>query len=439
MGNAVKFTERGHVQLRVNDEQCRLHLTIQDTGIGIAQDKLERIFDPFAQADASTTRRFGGTGLGTTISRQLVQLMGGAISVSSREGEGTQFHVQLPLPIGQAPIDEAVASAVQLPPLHILAADDVPQNLEMLQVVMQRHGHQVVSASDGLQALQLRQTQAFDIILMDLQMPHMDGLQASMAIRAWEAEHQQPRIPVIALSASVLEQDRRASDAAGMDGFAAKPLEQHKLLQEMARVLQGRTASESGKHQPAAGASVVPAVLAHAAAESEVVDWHTGLQLWGSEAALRTAWSRFLNEQHSRVPELQSLSQHGDWDTALAVVHRMRGAAGNLALLRSAEVTSAAPALAPAAIAAEAGLSAAARTQVQEALQALTEALQGGEIDSEALQQLQQLLPEAMVAALQAAIDMFGFDQALQCAQALASSVSTSSDSERKPPHAAQA
>ncbi|WP_162777386.1 Hpt domain-containing protein [Comamonas kerstersii] len=166
------------------------------------------------------------------------------------------------------------------------------------------------------------------------------------------------------------------------------------------------------------------------------MDWHTGLQLWGSEAALRTAWSRFLNEQHSRVPELQSLSQHGDWDTALAVVHRMRGAAGNLALLRSAEVTSAAPALAPAAIAAEAGLSAAARTQVQEALQALTEALQGGEIDSEALQ---QLLPEAMVAALQAAIDMFGFDQALQCAQALASSVSTSSDSERKPPHAAQA
>ncbi|OOH84692.1 ATP-binding response regulator [Comamonas kerstersii] len=365
MGNAVKFTERGHVQLRVNDEQCRLHLTIQDTGIGIAQDKLERIFDPFAQADASTTRRFGGTGLGTTISRQLVQLMGGAISVSSREGEGTQFHVQLPLPIGQAPIDEAVASAVQLPPLHILAADDVPQNLELLQVVMQRHGHQVVSASDGLQALQLRQ--------------------------------------------------------------------------EMARVLQGRTASESGKHQPAAGASAVPAVLAHAAAESEVVDWHTGLQLWGSEAALRTAWSRFLNEQHSRVPELQSLSQHGDWDTALAVVHRMRGAAGNLALLRSAEVTSAAPALAPAAMAAEAGLSAAARTQVQEALQALTEALQGGEIDSEALQQLQQLLPEAMVAALQAAIDMFGFDQALQCAQALASSVSTSSDSERKPPHAAQA
>lgn len=339
--------------------------------------------------------------------------MGGAISVSSREGEGTQFHVQLPLPIGQAPIDEAVASAVQLPPLHILAADDVPQNLELLQVVMQRHGHQVVSASDGLQA--------------------------SMAIRAWEAEHQQPRIPVIALSASVLEQDRRASDAAGMDGFAAKPLEQHKLLQEMARVLQGRTASESGKHQPAAGASAVPAVLAHAAAESEVVDWHTGLQLWGSEAALRTAWSRFLNEQHSRVPELQSLSQHGDWDTALAVVHRMRGAAGNLALLRSAEVTSAAPALAPAAMAAEAGLSAAARTQVQEALQALTEALQGGEIDSEALQQLQQLLPEAMVAALQAAIDMFGFDQALQCAQALASSVSTSSDSERKPPHAAQA
>lgn len=235
MGNAVKFTERGHVQLRVNYEQCRLHLTIQDTGMGIAQDKLERIFDPFAQADASTTRRFGGTGLGTTISRQLVQLL----------------------------------------PLRILAADDVPQNLELLHAVL-----------------------------------------------------------------TTMENAARSKDCTAFD---------------------------------------------------------------------------------SELPALSS------------------GLAQLAALLRSAEVTSAAPALAPAAMAAEAGLSAAARTQVQEALQALTEALQGGEIDSEALQQLLQLLPEAMVAALQAAIDMFGFDQALQCAQALASSVSTSSDSERKPPHAAQA
>lgn len=180
----------------------------------------------------------------------------------------------------------------------------------------------------------------------------------------------------------------------------------------------------------------MPAVLAHAAAESEVVDWHTGLQLWGSEAALRTAWSRFLNEQHSRVPELQSLSQHGDWDTALAVVHRMRGAAGNLALLQLHAVLTT---MENAARSKDCTAFDSKLPALSSGLALLAALLQGGAIDSEALQQLQQLLPEAMVAALQAAIDMFGFDQALQCAQALASSVSTSSDSERKPPHAVQA
>lgn len=477
MGNAVKFTERGHVQLRVNYEQGHLRLTIQDTGIGIAQDKLERIFDPFAQADATTTRRFGGTGLGTTISKQLVQLMGGEISVSSREGEGTQFHAQLPLPIGQAPRDEAVANTTQLPPLRILAADDVPQNLELLQVVMQRQGHEVVQARDGLEALQLRQTQAFDLILMDLQMPNMDGLQASMAIREWEAAQQQARIPIIALSASVLEQDRRASDEAGMDGFAAKPLELHKLFQEMARVLHALC---PGKYGPQTDAQPVVQHEAQAAqptpAEDSVVNWSAGLQLWVNEADLRAAWSRFLNEQHNRVPELQALSHHGDWETALAVVHRMRGAAGNLALtqlhavlttmenaarsheeavfdaqlpqlssglaqvaalLRTTDVLPA-PSLAPVAMVSSTQLSAAAQAQVQEALQALTAGLQTGEIHSTALQHLQQLLPPASVAPLQTAMDMFDFDQALQCAQALQASVTMHSDSERKPPHAAQ-
>lgn len=238
MGNAVKFTERGHVLLEVGYHQGMLQLRVQDTGIGIAQEKLSHIFDPFAQADASTTRRYGGTGLGTTISRQLTQLMGGQISVRSQLGAGTEFLVQLPLPAGQAPERRLPAAhSATLPALRILAVDDVPQNLELLQVVMQRYGHSVALAHDGHEAVHLRQTQDFDLILMDLQMPHMDGLEAARSIRHWEATHGQRHIPIIALSASVLAQDRQNSDAAGMDGFATKPLELPKLMAEMARVL----------------------------------------------------------------------------------------------------------------------------------------------------------------------------------------------------------
>ena len=453
MGNAVKFTARGHVRLEVDYSHGMLHLRIQDTGIGIAPDQLEHIFAPFAQADASTTRRFGGTGLGTTIARQLTQLMGGDIQVRSTVGEGTEFHVTLPLSPGQAPQAAALEPTTALPALRILGVDDVPHNLELLQVVMRRYGHTVELARNGLEAVQMRQRQHFDLILMDLQMPVMDGLQAARTIRAWEAEHAQTPVPLIALSASVLEQDRRASDDAGMDGFAAKPLEPAKLIQEIARVLhaQGKVPSLAHAQASEPRAAATPS---QRPMDGTVADWHTGLQLWGSEAALRAAWVRFMAEQHQRVQELHALVQSADWGTAAAIVHRMRGAAGNLALpvlhallgemennaahaqaaafaaqlpllsaalsavetlLQATEHGAVAPAVVPAA-----HLSPVAHAQVQQALRAVCSALQVGEIDSAALQQLRQCLPAAQTEALQAALDMFDFDQALQSAQALA-------------------
>src|SRR5690606_38325761 len=145
----------------------------------IASDKLERIFDPFSQADASTTRRYGGTGLGTTISRQLAELMGGSIHARSQLGKGSEFHVQLQVAPGAAPRSLATTALPQLQPLHILAADDVPQNLELLSVVLGKQGHTLTLAHDGLAAVQLRKTHHFDLILMDLQMPQLDGLAAA--------------------------------------------------------------------------------------------------------------------------------------------------------------------------------------------------------------------------------------------------------------------
>ncbi|MEG0886463.1 MAG: ATP-binding protein, partial [Janthinobacterium sp.] len=165
LGNAVKFTERGHVLLRVRYEQGVLQLDVHDTGIGIAPEKIHRIFDPFAQADASTTRRFGGTGLGTTISRQLVTLMQGRIWADAGVPHGSVFHVMLPLlPARQAALPASERRSVRLPPLRVLAADDVPQNLELLSLLLGKRGHTVVTAGDGVEALQLAQQDDFDIL-----------------------------------------------------------------------------------------------------------------------------------------------------------------------------------------------------------------------------------------------------------------------------------
>ena len=304
----------------------------------------------------------------------------------------------------------------------------------------------------------MRQTQPFDLILMDLQMPHMDGMEAARAIRAWEADTGTAAIPIIALSASVLAQDRIASDAAGMNGFAAKPLEPHQLMLEIARVLQRTPAST-------AAATPVPAELP-LPLDGSVADWHTGMQLWGGQAALRAAWARFMAEQHNRMQELRTLVLHNDAATAAAIVHRMRGAAGNLALpqlhavlttlenaahhhdaaafdrqlpalgsalaqvealLRATEASFSAaahPSAFPTPPLSQAALAPAEVVQLQAALQAVAQSLQSGEIDSASLQRLDQWLPASQTAPLQAALDLFDLDQALHHVQLLLAALS---------------
>jgi CheY-like chemotaxis protein len=209
--------------LSVTREQDQLHFNIQDTGIGIASERLERIFEPFTQADASVTQRYGGTGLGTTICKQLVELMGGKIWLDSLFGVGTHFHVLLPIVIGEAPAALTPQTAVTLPVLNILVADDVQQNLDLLALILRERGHKITLAHDGHEAVDLARERQFDLILMDVQMPGMDGLTATRQIRQYEQEKHQPPIPVIALTASVFQDDRFAARDAGMDGFASKP------------------------------------------------------------------------------------------------------------------------------------------------------------------------------------------------------------------------
>ncbi|WP_426337058.1 MHYT domain-containing protein [Pseudoduganella sp. R-31] len=329
LDNAVKFTSQGSVSLAVNaereGERRLVHFAVGDTGIGIAPDRMAAIFEPFVQADASMNRRFGGTGLGTTICKQLVELMGGRLWADSTPGAGSTFHVLLPL---LAARDEAVRSAAAptlLPPMHLLAADDVPQNLEVLMLLLAKLGHTVTGASDGAMAAQLASEAQFDAILMDVQMPGMDGLEATRRIRADEAAAGRKRTPVIAMTASVLERDRDATREAGMDGFTTKPVDVAVLTQELARVL----GMPSGAPQLAPAASPVRGMVLNA---------DKGLARWaGQREAYQRALQRFAQDYESAQRELGSAIAAGQHAACAALAHRLRGAAANLGMEQLAD------------------------------------------------------------------------------------------------------
>ena len=332
LSNAIKFTATGSVTLHVRQgpEQW-LHVQVQDTGIGMTAEQLSRVFTPFAQADASTTRRFGGTGLGTTIARQLVELMHGRLQVSSIPNQGTCFTVCLPLPPGQPVAATPMLASVALPPLRILAVDDVPENLELLQLVLARDGHQVTLASGGQAALALLKAQAFDVVLLDLHMPDIDGFAVTTQWRAWQAQQGQAPTPVIALSASVLLQDRQQAFDVGMNGFAQKPLSLPCLQAEIARVLHLDTpAAPLPPLTPLAlAAATAPAASAPPAA---VCDEAAALALWGSRAQWQGALQRSMAQFPAVLAQLQALHAAAQMAEVAALAHRWRGVAGNLQL-----------------------------------------------------------------------------------------------------------
>ncbi len=321
LGNALKFTETGGITLAVALEDGQLHFRVQDTGIGIAPNRLESIFEPFTQADASMSRRFGGTGLGTTISKQLVELMGGRIWAESTLGQGSTFHVLLPLAAARQALPSAThpQRMAALPPLRILAVDDVPQNLELLTLLLGKQGHSVVCAGGGAVALELLAETRFDLVLMDIQMPGMNGLDTTRRIRADEAARAAARLPVIAMTASVLEEDRAATRGAGMDGFASKPVDPVLLSHEMARVL---------------GLAVADAPVAEtpATAGTAVLDVAQGLRRWGDQDAYHHALQTFATAQGGSVGALAQLLQAQDLPGAQALAHKVKGVAANIGL-----------------------------------------------------------------------------------------------------------
>ena len=242
LGNAIKFTETGAVTLSVelaaSELPESLHFCVKDTGIGIAQDKQTSIFDAFTQADGSITRRFGGTGLGLTISSKLVSLMGGRIWVESEEGQGTCFHFTLPCERVHTTQSGASAGAagdlITLTGLHILLAEDNPVNRKLAITLLEKLGHRVKVAEDGEQAVAAFTPGRYDLILMDMMMPGMDGMSAIHHIREREANG---HTPIIAVTAHAMHGDMERFIEGGADGYVAKPIRFDDLKREISRVM----------------------------------------------------------------------------------------------------------------------------------------------------------------------------------------------------------
>ncbi len=251
LGNAIKFTEaEGRVLLRVSDRPDRtgIVVSVSDTGPGIAPDMIERLFEPFSQGDSSASRRHGGTGLGLHITREICQALGGSISCRSVLGQGSVFEVELPLERGPPSDARGLATAGEPEPgsprlrgTTVLLAEDNEVNAIVAEATLLRHGLQVDHVDTGLAVVERLCTAGArpDIVLLDCQMPVMDGFEACRRVRAYEAEHGLARIPIVALTANVFQRDREQCREAGMDAFLGKPFTEQELQQVLASHARG--------------------------------------------------------------------------------------------------------------------------------------------------------------------------------------------------------
>ena len=249
VSNAIKFTEHGEIAIKLrctpegaDGQHWRIQLSVADTGIGIPADKLTTIFDPFAQAEEWTTRKYGGTGLGLSIVDRLVRLMNGTIRVDSTPGQGSRFTIDMLLERSETQPPEATGLDQEharrtLSGKHILLVEDTPVNQKIAEKLLLRYGCTVVIATNGRLALAAVNSQDFDLILMDVQMPEMDGLEATRYLRQREGELALAHCPIIAMTANAMQDDREQCFAAGMDDFIAKPFRADELIATVAHYL----------------------------------------------------------------------------------------------------------------------------------------------------------------------------------------------------------
>jgi PAS domain S-box-containing protein len=357
VGNAVKFTNVGGVAITVgvetdeNDEL--LHCTVEDTGIGIDEDNLERVFDSFTQADQSTTRTHGGTGLGLTICRQFVEMMGGEIDVSSKVGVGSRFWFKIPLQRctgtqvaelqDECGLNFNDCTGPVAAPADILVVEDYPVNQQMARLHLREAGHRVDLANNGREALEACQARRYDLILMDVQMPVMDGYEATRRIR--EGDGACARSVILGATAHAEAEARRACLAAGMDEVVTKPLRRQVLLGTISRLLAAKRDSQSGPPPPdsadprtrggtaASSCACQPPTRqqpADADAASTPLDFATALDEFGDREVLQSVVAQFLVNLKEQVAAMEDAINRLDLEALRSEAHAIKGGAASL-------------------------------------------------------------------------------------------------------------
>jgi signal transduction histidine kinase/CheY-like chemotaxis protein len=350
LGNAVKFTPAGKISASLalasrEGGLCELRFAVRDTGIGISEDDLARLFQPFSQADASTSRRFGGTGLGLAISRSLAERLGGRIWVESTPGRGSVFAFTIrcreAVPASVAatqPLSlEGLRLAAAPPSLRILLAEDNEVNRKVALLMLERLGNKADVAVDGIEVLEALRRQTYDLVLMDIQMPRMDGLETTRRIRE-EPAGRRPRI--VAMTANALLGDREACLAAGMDDYLSKPMRLDDLRGALLRTekLPDRPAAAPTVSSGFAGSAEGAGFAASAGLDPAPLEQLRRLEASTGRSILREVVDTFLAETPQRLAKLREALSGGDGEALALFAHSLKGSSGQLGAVRLASL-----------------------------------------------------------------------------------------------------
>jgi two-component system, sensor histidine kinase len=344
VGNAIKFSPQGQISVEIGltsleKDTATVHIRVTDSGIGISEEACQRIFNQFEQADSSTTRKFGGTGLGLAICKKLVELMDGSIWVESQMGVGSCFHFTVHLLVDNeellAPDKNAVVPASQIiqhSPLTILLADDVEINRALAQAMLVPQGHLITSVVDGRQALDACTSRRFDIVLMDVQMPEMDGLQATRAIREYERTSGSGRaVPIIAMTAFAGDEDRQICLDAGMDDYLTKPIKRDQLVQLLNKFCYNQVEPVEAPQKETSPISSPGDIGAEVAvfAQSELLE-----RLGGRRDIIPRFVGLFCKGFLTEMAGVVAALEACDAGRVRRHAHAIKGSAGNIAALR---------------------------------------------------------------------------------------------------------
>ena len=332
-GNAIKFTEKGEVAIRVTiaegaESSCLLRFSVHDTGIGIPEDKIGVLFNTFSQVDVSTTRKFGGTGLGLAISRQLAEMMGGSVGVTSQAGKGSEFWFTARLGMSLGLGGQAPGVALEGQPAaclegRILVAEDNSTNREVALGMLRQFGLRADAVANGAEAISALESIPYDLVLIDMRMPVMDGIEAARQIRNPPSAVLNHDIPIIALTANAMESDRDSCLAAGMNDFVPKP-----ILKAVLRAALNRWLPTGDAAIPTATRQVVPSITGK---EETLIFDRAGVlrRLEGDNGLAQIVFSAFFEDMPGQIEALKYLVKSGDASGAARQAHSIRGAAAN--------------------------------------------------------------------------------------------------------------